>query len=182
MEPRTSNNLHFGLPPTGAILKNSLDNLAAMQFGRQWLQFASDMLTLTNIELETFTPLHREPTGNVATCRHSVGFRLTELGVEYHQCCRLHDSGQIVKKRFLASLGSKLDDPLSSPPMIYKLWVDGAKEQASSQRLISEYKSYVVDEKRHCVACKLISLCIHRRQRDMACSGVSRHQSRKVST
>jgi hypothetical protein len=36
--------------------------------------------------------------------------------------------------------------------MIYKLWVDGAKEQASSQRLIPEYKSYVVDRKGHCVA------------------------------
>jgi hypothetical protein len=28
-------------------------------------------------------------------------------------------------------LGSELDDPFSSPPIIYKLWVDGAKEQAT---------------------------------------------------
>ena len=31
-EVETSNNLRFGLPPTGAILKNSLDKLAAIQF------------------------------------------------------------------------------------------------------------------------------------------------------
>lgn len=43
-------------------------------------------------------------------------------------------------------LGSELDDPRSSPPIIYKLWVAGAKEQASAQRLIPEYKSYVVVE------------------------------------
>ena len=60
MELRTANNLHFGLPRTGALLKNSLDKLAAMQPGRQWLQCESDMLTLTITELETFTPLHQE--------------------------------------------------------------------------------------------------------------------------
>ena len=31
--------------------------------------------------------------------------------------------------------------------MIHKLWVDGAMELASFQRLIPEYKAYVVDEK-----------------------------------
>ena len=36
--------------------------------------------------------------------------------------------------------------------MIYKLWTVCAMELASFQRLIPECKSYVVDEKRHCVA------------------------------
>ncbi|MFN6302202.1 MAG: hypothetical protein ACK42H_08415, partial [Planctomycetota bacterium] len=60
LDLRTSNNLRFGLPPTGALLKNSLDKLAAMQFAREWLQCELDMLSFTNTELETFTPLHRE--------------------------------------------------------------------------------------------------------------------------
>ena len=43
-------------------------------------------------------------------------------------------------------LGSELDDPVSSPSIIYKLWAIGAKEQATFQRLIREGKTYVVDE------------------------------------
>jgi len=44
-----------------------------MQFAREWLQCELDMLSFTNTELETFTPLHREQTGNVATYRCLAG-------------------------------------------------------------------------------------------------------------